>query len=59
MYVHQFDIRIVFLVEEIYMIQLEGYVQLGEVTLVCRLKKSLYDLKQVAPCNGTSSFTHS
>ncbi len=32
--------------------------QLGEVTLVCRFKKKLYDLKQVAPCNGTSSFTH-
>jgi hypothetical protein len=63
MYVHQFDIRIAFLngglVEEIYMIQTEGYVQLGEMTLVCRFKKSLYDLKQTAPCNGTSSFTHS
>jgi hypothetical protein len=43
MYVHKFDIRIAFLdgnlVEETYMIQLEGYVQLGKMTLVCRLKK--------------------
>ncbi len=52
MHIHQIDICIVFLngdlEEEIYMIQLEVYVQLGEKTLVYILKKSLYGLKQVA-----------
>ena len=32
--------------EEIYMLQLEGFVEKGKVNLVCRLKKSLYGLKQ-------------
>jgi len=36
------------LAKQIYMIQLEGYVQLGEEALICRLKNSLYSLKQVA-----------
>jgi hypothetical protein len=52
MHIHQFDIYTIFLngdlAKEIYMIQLEGYVQLGEEALVCRLKNSLYNLKQVA-----------
>jgi hypothetical protein len=30
------------------MIQLEDYVQLREKTFVCRLKKNLYGIKQVA-----------
>jgi hypothetical protein len=34
------------LVKEIYMIQLEGYVQLGEEALVCRFKNNLYGFKQ-------------
>jgi len=50
MHIHHFDIRTIFfngdLVEEIYMIQLKNYVQLGEKTLVCRFKKSLHDIKQ-------------
>ncbi|KAE8721016.1 hypothetical protein F3Y22_tig00017599pilonHSYRG00003 [Hibiscus syriacus] len=32
--------------EQIYMQQLEGFIQLGNEHLVCRLKKSLYGLKQ-------------
>ena len=32
--------------EEIYMVQLEGFKEPGKEKLVCRLKKSLYGLKQ-------------
>ena len=32
--------------EEIYMLQLEHYIVKGQESLVCRLKKSLYGLKQ-------------
>jgi hypothetical protein len=36
--------------EEIYMQQPEGYVEPGKEELVCRLKKSLYGLKQSPRC---------
>ena len=32
--------------EEIYMYQLEGFVELGQESKVCKLTKSLYSLKQ-------------
>ena len=36
--------------EDIYMEQPEGYVQQGKEKLVCKLKKSLYGLKQSSRC---------
>jgi hypothetical protein len=49
MEIHQMDIKTTFingdLEEEIYMEQLEGFTQEGE-HLVCKLHKSLYELKQ-------------
>ncbi|MCP3664820.1 MAG: DDE-type integrase/transposase/recombinase [Gammaproteobacteria bacterium] len=51
---HQFDVETAFLngnlSEEIYMHQPEGFVKPGEEKLVCRLKKSLYGLKQSPRC---------
>ena len=47
---HQFDIKNVFLhgnlQEEVYMEQSPGFVAQGEIGKVCRLRKSLYGLKQ-------------
>ena len=47
---HQLDIKNVFLhgdlVEKVYMEQPLGFVAQGEIDRVCRLQKSLYDLKQ-------------
>ena len=47
---HQLDIKNVFLhddlQEEVYMEQPLGFVAQGEIGKVCRLLKSLYDLKQ-------------
>ncbi len=49
MEIHQMDVKTAFLngdlEEEIYMEQLEGFTQEGE-HLVCKLHKSLYELKQ-------------
>ena len=49
--VEQLDVKTTFLQgdleEEIYMQQPEGFVERGKEHLVCRLKKSLYGLKQV------------
>uniref|UniRef100_A0A2N9EER7 CCHC-type domain-containing protein n=1 Tax=Fagus sylvatica TaxID=28930 RepID=A0A2N9EER7_FAGSY len=46
----QLDVKTAFLhgnlEEEIFMVQPEGFKQLGTENLVCRLKKSLYELKQ-------------
>ena len=48
--VEQLDVKTTFLhgdlEEEIYMQQPEGFVKKGKENLVCRLKKSLYELKQ-------------
>ena len=48
--IHQMDVKTTILNEvlevEIYMDQLEGFVQKGEKNLVCILKKILYKLKQ-------------
>ena len=48
--VEQLDVKTVFLhgdlEEEIYMHQPEGFMEKGKENLVCRLKKSLYGLKQ-------------
>ena len=47
---HQLDIKNVFLhddlQEEVYMEQPLGFVAQGEIRRVCRLRKSLYSLKQ-------------
>ena len=49
--VEQLDVKTAFiqsdLEEKIYMQQPEGFVKKGKENLVCRLKKSLYGLKQV------------
>jgi hypothetical protein len=45
----QLDVKTAFLhddLEEIYMDQLEGFIVPGKENFVCKLKKSLYDLKQ-------------
>ena len=51
--VHQMDVVSAFLngelTEEIYMKQPPGYVQSGKEELVCKLRKSIYGLKQ-SPC---------
>ena len=54
MLIHQMDVVSAFLhgnlSEEIYMEQPDGYVIAGKENLVCRLKKSLYGLKQSPRC---------
>ena len=52
---HQMDITAAFLhacdlQEEVYMKQPEGFVAQGQENLVCRLKKSIYGLKQSPRC---------
>ena len=48
--IHQMDVKTAFLngdlEEDIYMVQPEGFVQEGKEDYVCKLKKSLYGLKQ-------------
>ena len=52
--VHQMDVKTAFLngelKEEIFMRQPEGFISQGEEMLVCKLKRSLYGLKQSAKC---------
>lgn len=54
LYVHQMDVVTAFLnghlEEEIYMEQPEGYVKPGQEHLVCKLKRSIYGLKQSPRC---------
>jgi hypothetical protein len=48
--IHQIDVKIAFLngelEEEIYMHQPDGFIANGQEDKVCKLLKSLYDLKQ-------------
>jgi Reverse transcriptase (RNA-dependent DNA polymerase) len=50
---HQLDVKNAFLngilEEEVYMIQLPGFVVQEEAFKICRLRKSLYGLKQSPP----------
>ncbi|GJV61680.1 retrotransposon protein, putative, ty1-copia subclass [Tanacetum coccineum] len=58
---YQMDMKMVFLnddlEEKIYMNQLEGFIAPGHESKVCRLVKSLYDLKQ-APTQWHQKFDH-
>lgn len=58
MLIHQMDVVAAFLngtlEEEIYMEQPDGYVQPGRENLVCKLRKSLYGLKQSPRCWNTA-----
>lgn len=60
LHVHQMDVVTAFLnghlEEEIYMEQPEGYIKPGQEHLVCKLKKSIYGLKQ-SPCCWSKAFT--
>ena len=50
LHLHQMDVSTAFLhgelSEEVYMRQPEGFVESGQENLVCRLKRSIYGLKQ-------------
>ena len=54
LHLEQLDVKTAFLhgnlEEEIYMLQPEGFAEIGKENLVCRLNKSLYDLKQAPRC---------
>ena len=54
---HQMDIKTAFLngelEEEIYMRQPEGSIEVGKEEMVCKLKRSIYGLKQSARCWNT------
>ena len=54
MIIHQMDVKTAFLngelEENIYMEQPEGYVEKEKENLVCKMKKSLYGLKQSPRC---------
>ena len=51
LHLEQLDIKTVFthgdLEEDIYMMQPDGYIMSGKKQLVCKLKKSLYDLSLI------------
>ena len=57
MLIHQMDVVTAFLngtlEEEIYMEQPPGYVREEREQLVCKMKKSLYGLKQSSRCSNT------
>ena len=50
LHLEQLDVKIAFLhsdlEEDLYMIQLEGFIVQGQENLVCKLRKSLYGIKQ-------------
>ena len=52
LHLHQMDVKTAFLngdlEEDIYMVQPEGFVQEGGKSLVCKLCKSIYGLKQAS-----------
>ena len=52
LHLQQLDVKIAFLhgdlEEDLYMIQLEGFIVQGQENLVCKLRKSLYGLKQAS-----------
>ncbi|KAK4327573.1 hypothetical protein Pmani_001980 [Petrolisthes manimaculis] len=54
MMLHHMDVTTAFLngtlMEEVYMKQPDGFVEQGKETLVCKLKKSIYGLKQSPRC---------
>ena len=54
---HQMDVKTAFLNgdidETVYMVQPENFELGNPKHLVCRLKKSIYGLKQASPVNGT------
>ncbi|KAE8297894.1 Copia protein Gag-int-pol protein Copia VLP protein Copia protease [Larimichthys crocea] len=62
LHVHQMDVVTAFLnghlEEEIYMEQPDGYIKPGQEHLVCKLKKSIYGLKQSPRC-WSKTFTES
>ena len=62
MYLHQLDVTTAFLNgtlrEEVFMKQPEGFVKKGQEHLVCKLKKSIYGLKQSPRCWNTALDEH-
>jgi len=54
LHLEQLDVKTAFLhrelEEEIYMLQPEGFAEIGKENLVCRLNKSLYGLKHAPKC---------
>ena len=49
LHLEQLDVKTAFLrgdLEDIYMLQQQGHIMQGQEQLVCKLKKSLHDLKQ-------------
>ena len=60
--IHQMDVKTAFLQEdleeEIYMRQPDGYIDNDKPSHVCKLKKSIYGLKQAARCWNSAIDSH-